>query len=189
MDAGFFYDSNYHLNDIGVCYNTLLLVSDLQRVMGNMHQTALALPHPPMLQRNDAVLSSGVLDGVAYDVTARGVIITRLDEQGKARQILSIPEMIEETEVVSVASGAFAGSIAEEIVLPSTITQLPGRLFAGMERLTKATILSDALPEVGDELLLEANPGIRICVPSELYGTYITDYFWGAYSGQTEALQ
>lgn len=189
MDAGFFYDSNYHLNDIGARYNTLLLVSDVQRVQGNMHQTAAALPHPPVLQRNDAVISSGVQDGIAYDVTARGVIVTGLDEQGKSQQILSIPEMIEEADVIAVASAAFSGSLAEEIVLPPTITQLPGRLFAGMDQLTKATILSETLPEVGDELLLEANPGIRIFVPSDLYGSYITDYFWGAYAGQMEALQ
>jgi len=189
MDAGFFYDSNYHLNDIGARYNTLLLVSDLQRVQGSMRQTASALPHPPVLQRSDAVLSSGVQDGIAYDVTARGAIITGLDEQGKALQILSIPETLEEADVISVASAAFDGSIAEEIVLPSTITQLPGRLFAGMNQLTKATLLSDVLPEIGDELLLEANPGIRIRVPSDLYGSYITDYFWGAYAGQLEALE
>ena len=80
-------------------------------------------------------------------------------------------------------------SIAEEIILPSTVTQLPGRLFAGMDRIAKVTILSEALPEVGDELLVDANPGIKICVPSDLYGSYITDYFWGAYSGQLEAMQ
>lgn len=29
MDAGFFYDSNYHLNDVGMRYNTLLLIADV----------------------------------------------------------------------------------------------------------------------------------------------------------------
>ncbi|MBQ3574256.1 MAG: hypothetical protein IJA26_01175, partial [Clostridia bacterium] len=189
MDAGFFYDSNYHLNDIGVRYNTLLLVSDLQRVQGNMRQTTVALPHPPILQRDDAVLSSGVLDGIAYEITTRGAIITGLDEQGKAIQSISIPDTIEGVNVISANPAAFEGSIAEEIILPSTVTQLPGRLFAGMDRIAKVTILSEALPEVGDELLVDANPGIRICVPSDLYGSYITDYFWGAYSGQLEAMQ
>lgn len=189
MDAGFFYDSNYHLNDIGARYNTLLLIADLQRVQGSMSRTVATLPHPPVLQRNDEVLSSGVQDGIAYDVTARGAIVTGLDEQGKAMQMLSIPETLAEADVISVTAAAFEGSAAEELVLPATITQLPGRLFAGMDKLARVTILSDALPEVGDELLLEANPGIRICVPSDLYGSYITDYFWGAYAGQTEALQ
>ena len=189
MDAGFFYDSNYHLNETGARYNSLLLVSDIQRVLGTMRQTAAALPHPPVLRRDDAVLASGVQDGLTYDVTARGTIVTGLDEQGKALRILNIPETLGEANVISASAGAFAGSAAEEIVLPATIVRLPRRLFAGMDRLVSVTLLAETLPEVGDELLLDANPGIRIRVPAELYGTYSTDYFWGAYAEQLEALQ
>ena len=39
------------------------------------------------------------------------------------------------------------------------------------------------------ELLQDAAAGLKIFVPNELYGTYITDYFWGAYSEQLEALE
>ena len=189
LDAGFFYDSNYHLNDTGVRYNSLLLVADVQRELGSMRQTTAALPHPPVLQRDDAVLASGVEGGIAYDVTARGAIVTGLDAQGKALQTLDIPETLGGAEVVSVGADAFAGSAAEEVVLPSTIARLPGRLFAGMDRLARVTLMAAALPEVGDELLLDANPGVRLRVPADLYGTYTTDYFWGAYSEHLEPLQ
>ncbi len=189
MDAGFFYDSNYHLNDTGMRYYTLLLIADIQRVQGSMRPMASELPHPPVLQRDNAILFSGVEGGVAYDITSRGAVVTGLDEQAKALRILEIPAFLGGAEVVSASSGAFSGSAAEEIILPSTIVQLPKRLFAGMDRLSRATLLSETLPEVGDELLLDAGTGLKILVPDELYGTYITDYFWGAYSEQLEALE
>ena len=188
MDAGYFYDSNYHLNDVGVRYNTLLLVSDVQRLQGSMRQTAAALPHPPVLQRSNAVLASGAEGGIAYEVTAGGAIVTGLDEQGRSLKTLRIPDALGGAAVVSVAADALAGSAAEEIVLPETILRLPERLFAGLDRLSAVTLLAEALPEVGDELLLDASPDLRIRVPAALYGSYITDYFWGVYSPQLEAL-
>lgn len=183
MDAGFFYDSNYHLNDTGVRYNTLLLAGDVLRVLGSVDRETAALPHAPVLQRDNAVLSSGAQNGILYDVTARGAIVTGLDDGGRAAQVLDISSRFGDADVISVASGAFGGCAAEEIVLPDTIARLPGRLFAGADRLRRVTLLAKALPEVGDELLAGAAPGLALFVPEALYGSYITDYFWGVYSG------
>ena len=188
LDAGYFYDSNYHLNETGVRLNTLMLVSDVQRVQGSMRATA-ALPHAPALQRDDAVLASGVEDGIAYDVTARGAVVTGLDGDARARARLVIPETLGGADVVSLASGALAGSAAEEIALPSTIVRLPGRLFAGLDRLAAVELMAETLPEVGDELLEDAAPGLRLRVPADLYGTYLTDYFWGVYADRLEVLE
>ena len=189
LDAGFFYDSNYHLNDTGVRYNTLALIADIQRVRGEMRETAAALPHPPALQRDDAVLASGAEDGFAYDVTARGAIVTGLDAQALEAPTLSVPTTLGGAEVVAVAAGAFDGCAAGEIVLPAGINRLPSRLFAGLDALTRVTLLARTLPEVGDELLADANPNLVLSVPAELYGTYITDYFWGAYSEHMAAME
>ncbi|MBE5807673.1 MAG: hypothetical protein E7317_04965 [Clostridiales bacterium] len=189
MDAGFFYDSNYHLNDTGVRYNTLMLIADVQRLQGSMRQTTVELPYAPLLKRDDAVLSSGTQDGIRYDVTARGAVVTGLDDEARALASLSIPQTLGEADVVSVAAGAFEGSGAVEIVLPSTISALPDRLFAGMAGLESVTLMAEALPEVGDGLLLDAPPEARIRVPAQLYGTYITDYFWGVYTARLEALE
>ena len=188
MDAGYFYDSNYHLNDTGVKYNTLMLVMDVQRVTGRVGPISSALPHPPAIQRGDVVLSEGVEQGFAYEVTPLGAVVTGLDESLKNSAALDVPSTLGGAQVVTVKAGALAGCAAERITLPSTITRLPGRLFQGLDRLVSVTILSEALPEVGDELLSGARADIVIYVPETLYGLYITDYFWGAYAPQLRAL-
>ncbi len=38
------------------------------------------------------------------------------------------------------------------------------------------------LPEVGDGLTDGAPSGMKIYVPDEAYGLYITDYFWTRYT-------
>ena len=49
--------------------------------------------------------------------------------------------------------------------------------------------MAETLPEVGDELLEDAAPGLRLRVPADLYGTYLTDYFWGVYADRLEVLE
>ena len=188
LDAGYFYDSNYHLNDTGMRYNTLILIADVQRIQGEMYPASETLPHPPTLQRENAILASGNENGIIYEVTARGAIITGLDEQGRTLQTLNIPQTLGGANVISVSAEAFADCAAEEITLPDTITHLSGRLFNGATRLEKVNLLSASLPEVGDELLSGANPSLRIYVPANMYGSYIADYFWGAYSERLEAM-
>lgn len=184
MDAGFFYDSNFHLNDTGVLYHSLMLASDVQRILGAMHETAEALPHPPVLNRDNAVLSSGVQDGFAYDVTARGTIVTELDESLKALTVLEIPQSLGGADVITVSADLFDGCRAENIILPSSITKLPGRLFAGTDKLKTVDLYAGDLPEVGNELLDGARAGLMIRVPPQIYVAYVTDYFWGIYSSQ-----
>ena len=65
---------------------------------------------------------------------------------------------------------------------------MPGRLFAGAKQLKTVNLFSEELPEVGDELLKDANADLILRVPSSAYGTYITDYFWGIYSESTQAM-
>ena len=57
-----------------------------------------------------------------------------------------------------------------------------------MDRLTTVSLMATSLPQVGDQLLSGARAGLVIRVPAALYGSYITDYFWGAYAGQIEAI-
>ena len=188
LDAGFFYDSNFHLNDTGVTYNSLLLVGDIQRVTGRMQKTSVSLPHAPALNVEYAVLLSGEENGFIYDLTNRGSVVTGLSEAVKAQSALTLPASLGGADVISVDAGAFEGSAAVQITLPETVTRLPGRLFEGARSLKTVYILSNDLPEVGDELLAGAG-NIMLRVPKELLGTYVTDYFWGAYSANLAAIE
>lgn len=189
IDEGFFYDSNYHLNDIGAQYYSLRLVSNVQRILGNMEKTSVSLPHPPEFVNENKVLSSGNEQGILYDVTLNGCLITGLDEGGRALSHLMIPQEIAGVPVVSVSAKAFASSDAKTIVLPKTIEHLSGSLFNDAKNLKKVELYASQLPEVSEELFKGANPDVILYVPDEMYGTYITDYFWGVNADRMKPIQ
>ena len=182
LDERYFYDSNFHMNDTGAVYNTLLLVNDIKRVTGQQGTVKTPLPQPPEGATDEQILASGSVDGLLYDITAEGVVITGLEEDAKTAQTITVPEQIENSMVRKIDSYAFAGASAQKITLPASVTVLSGHLFENCTQLTRVELLATELPQVGDSLTEGAPEGLVIAVPSEAYGTYLTDYFWARYA-------
>lgn len=185
MDAGYFYDSNFHTNDSGCVYNTVLLVNDIKRVTGKMTVTQTKLPEPPAAGDN-AVIASGSDELFTYDVTAAGVVITGLTEEGKKKESLEVPKVEDNYTVYKIGPMAFTGAKAKEIILPSTISSLGSSPFSDADELEVVFLRSQNLPEIGSGLLKDANDKLVIKVPKDLYGNYVTDYFWGEFASSIE---
>lgn len=181
MDPGYFYDSNFHTNDHGMTYNTMLLVNDIKRERKDTSLSSTFIPYPVAVSQNGAVISSGSTDILTYDVTDTGIIITGLTQSGVQASSITVPDTIEDTAVTGIASHTFEGSQAVNITLPSSVISLSDGAFYGADILRTVTLPCGALPEVGENLLDGASAGIIIRVPSEIYNTYMTDYFWGRY--------
>lgn len=189
LDEGFFYDSNYHLNDTGARYYSLRLAANIQRILGEMKKMSVSFPHAPEFVNENKILSSGNLSGILYDITLNGCVITGLDENGKMIRNLEIPETIDAVPVFSVSEGAFSLSNAQTIVLPETITYLSGSLFSDAPNLQRVELHASFLPEVSEELFENANSSVTLYVPEEMYGTYITDYFWGVNASRMKPME
>ncbi len=181
MDAGYFYDSNFHMNNDGSIYNTMLLVNDIKRMEGSMTPNQTVIPKPPVSSSNADVLSSGELGGLKYDITAKGAVITGLNEEGLSAGTLDIPAEIENAVVYKINTGAFKNCAATKIILPESISVLGTQLFEG-SAVTQVILNATALPEVGDGLADGAAAGLTVYVPADAYGDYVTDYFWSRYS-------
>ncbi|MCR5210208.1 MAG: leucine-rich repeat domain-containing protein [Lachnospiraceae bacterium] len=181
MDPGFFYDSNFHTNDYGMTYNTMLLINDIKRERGDNSLASTSMPYPVAVSQNGAVISSGSTDILTYDVTDTGIIITGLTQDGKKASSITIPDTIGGSTVTGIASHSFDGSVATSITLPRSINSLSDGAFYGASILRDVILPCGALPEVGEELLDGASANISIKVPVEIYNTYMTDYFWGRY--------
>lgn len=54
LDPGYFYDTNYHVNDIGVYVHTANLIQDLENVIGDGDYIPIERPAPPTLNLNPA---------------------------------------------------------------------------------------------------------------------------------------
>ena len=48
MEAGWFYDSNFHLNEAGMTVRTVQLVNDVKNQLGNATKTETELPNMPV---------------------------------------------------------------------------------------------------------------------------------------------
>ena len=189
LDAGYFYDSNFHTNDAGTILNTVLLINDLKRVRMDMTVvTDIDIPKPPTGPVEEEVIATGSLDGFCYAVTSSGVTITGLEEDALKSDKLQIPEQIENYVVIKIENGAFAGCSATEIILPRTISVLSADIFRDAKELTKVYLMCETLPEVGNNLLNGANEHLKIYVPASSYSNYVTDYFWGVYADNLESM-
>lgn len=187
IDAGYFYDSNFHTNDAGTVLNTVLLINDIKRtLMDEMTVTDIDIPKPPASPMEEEVIASGSKDGFDYVVTSSGVTIVGLDEQGMKLERLEISEQIDNYVVIKIDDEAFAGCNAKEIILPSTIKVLSAGIFSDAKQLTRVELPCEGLPEVGNGLLNGANDKLKIYVPKDWYSNYVTDYFWGIYADNIE---
>ena len=189
MDAGYFFDSNFHTNDAGMVYNTVLLINDLKRSFGTMTATNIEIPAPYTPEIEESVALAGVSDGFLYEVTSAGVAIVGLDTEGMTREELEIPSQIENYTVIKISNNAFEGCSAKRIVFPETITVLSANIFKDAHALECVELRSRTLPEVGSSMLAGANNNVKIYVPEELYSNYVTDYFWAIYADSIDKLK
>lgn len=187
FDARYFYDSNFHTNEAGTTYNTILLINDINRVKGKMVKLSVAFPKPPANAGMATVISSGDDGTFTYHITTNGVTITGLVDSKKSGELV-VPDAIENVNVVKIGMNAFKDSKASKVTIPSSVNSLSAALFENSS-ITSVYLNSVTLPEVGNSLLKDCAGGIKIYVPVDLYGNYVTDYFWGIYSDNIEQAQ
>lgn len=189
MHEGYFYDSNYHLNDSGVPYNTKKLVGDVKRVLGDTSITNIEILPPSGAQETDDPDAGDDEYAHLYEYTEQsgGYAIVSVKDEAKDESVLYLPKTYQGKTVYKIARGAFSGCAANRIVIGDNITVFEDGAFSGCAGLTRVDLsvklgASDALPQVGDNLLDGANPNIKIYVPSIKYGAMCADYFWMKYS-------
>ncbi len=189
MHEGYFYDSNYHLNDSGVPYNTKKLVGDIKRALGDTSATDIEILPPSGAQQPDDPSDGDdtYSDLYEYSEQSGGYAVVSVKDEAKGQDVLRLPKTYQGKTVYKIARGAFDGCAASRIIIGDNITVFDDGAFSGCANLTRVDLsvklgASDALPQVGDNLLDGANPNIKIYVPSAKYGAMCADYFWMKYS-------
>lgn len=199
MDEGYFYDSNYHLNNSGVTYRTYTLISDVKRYQKDYSPIDYTILPP---SGNQPIDDSGIIEETPdadydeifdYQEDAYGIKILSVKEEARNLDKLVVPSSINSKIVNRIASDAFVGINAVEIVLPNTMSTLEDGLFGGLDNLSRVTLnlsdnTDDGLPTVSSGLFNNANPMVKIYVPKSRYGQMITDYFWSAHASRIAAM-
>ena len=209
MDEGYFFDSEFHLNNAGVTVRTVRLIDDIKREREILTQTmpSSELPAPPGFKPADKV-EGGVEDNPYYlleVIHGRNdelyYKIIGLTEEGKKQTKLEIPNNIknEDGEFMPVrvlGANALMGAAVEELVLGLNITAIDGWALNGAMSLKKLIVPDGVLPtdisvpNTSSEALItddECCADLKIYVDKDLYEVFAADYFWGDYGRKLTA--
>ena len=186
MDAGWFFDTNFHLNSAGAVINTLLLAEDLKLALGDPTPVTIARPERPGTVQADVTAGNDADAALfVYEAQGSGVTVVGLTEAGKTRATLTVPTVWQGLPVLAVARGAFSGStVLKSVTIQANPLTVQDGAFAGCSGLREIRMLQEnpSLCVVGHGLLedVEAN----VTVPAERFGAYCTNYFWAAHTSR-----
>lgn len=209
LDAGWFYDTNFHLNASGKTVNTYRMIRDIKAMRFDDSATDVALPLMPALSyaaestdegaadSTGAGLSGGTdagTDGSAagenkdaayfiYEKNEDSWTVAGLTAEGAERKQLFVPASYEGLPVTAIGEHAFSENTAvTDIFVPEQIRFISDRAFAGCESLARI-VMESHMPEhclVG-QALLEGTKAF-IVVDEGAAADYKVNYFWSLYA-------
>lgn len=184
MDAGWFFDTNFHLNDAGAVVNTAMLAGELKELLGITEPVTIELPEMPPLGEAEVVSGSNEDENCfCYAPLGDGWEIVGLTDQGKVRECLTIPATHDGQMVVRLAAGALAeNDFLQELTIQESLRAIQDGAFAGCGALTRI-VLEQPNPErlsVGPGLLTGTDGAV--IVPSGRLAAYRTNYFWAVHA-------
>ena len=183
LEAGWFYDTNFHLNTAGARLNTIRLAQDLCAFLG-LPAPAAELPGMPAMAV--AAPAEGDNSDAAcflYAQEGNALRLTGLTDEGCARETLTLPAAVDGLPVVSLAPDVFAGNARiRQITIQGGIARLENGSFAGCTGLERIILLHESPADcpVGSGLL-EGTDAI-VCVPQEHLSAWLTNYFWAVHA-------
>lgn len=182
LESGWFYDSNFHLNDSGATVFTKLLIEDLKVYLEDTSPTGISLPAMPGLAFSGTAADNSDAALFTYRREGDGWVVDGLTDAGRAARRLVLPGAWQGEPVTGVSPTLFAGNTTvEEVVVQPNIGLLYDGMFSGCTALTALTLTGadPAAYTVGDGLRNGAD--FLIYVPAEALDQYRRSYFWQEY--------
>ncbi len=183
MEAGWFYDTNFHLNTAGAQVNTIRLAEALCERLG---LPAPAAELPDMPEMSAAALLPGDNSDAAcflYERDGNALRLTGLTDEGHTRESLTLPTDIGGLPVTSLAPGVFAGNtVIREITVQGNIVRLEDGSFAGCTALERIVLTHESpadCPVSGG--LLDGTDAL-VFVPRQSLSAWMTNYFWAVHA-------
>lgn len=183
MDEGWFYDTNFHLNDSGAMVYTRTFIEDLKLATGNPEIVDIPLPQMPVPPEDVTDGDNSCADMFEYERTEDGLRLTGLTAEGRAAERIVLPFRIGGEKVTDYSPDLFVGNRnIRRVTLQENIGVIYDGSFDGCTRLERI-ILTSRSPNTystGDGLL--EGTSARIYVPSSALETYRTNYSWQKYA-------
>ena len=194
MDEGYFFDSEFHLNNAGVKIRTANLANDLKRELGITEKTAIELPEPPGYRPVDFAGGSETNLYLELEAGVNGAgqavwYIVGLNEEGMKQVSITIPNNVDGIPVYAIRPEAFAGSELRTLIIGDNIASIESSAFGGAENLTAVYVPTSNPDDIGipnsfagDLATNGANSALKIYIPKGSTFNYVSHYFWADYS-------
>lgn len=188
MDAGWFFDTNFHLNEAGQIAYTAELCAALKKARNMTESVSIPVPEMPIaetIRRLDG--DNRDADLFLYERAGEGYRIHGLTQAGKLREELILPSRYRGLPVIGFRADTFAFHDGiRQITVYSNIMLIEDGSFDGCVNLERI-ILKNEFPQtcsVGRDLLKGTNA--RIVVPQGAFSAYATNYFWAQHMERIE---
>ena len=183
-DPGYFYDTNYHLNDDGAVMHTANALRKIKDYLGMEPTVAFDVPEAPVQVDPGTIKSDGVFvyEGPTWGTYA---IVDVTDECRNTLSSVTVPESFEGYPVTDLRSGCFSGCVKMTVLtLPATVETIGSGVFEGCDKLTEVYVHATnasmlTIPESG--LFDGASPALKVFVPRGTIVAYQSNYSWMKY--------
>jgi hypothetical protein len=187
MESGWFYDTNFHLNNSGKIIYTRNLIRAIKAALGDSTPTRIALPQMPSPSDGQAANSDSHRDNsdedcFTWEIKDDTAILTGLSEEGLGRTELTIPADLDGYPLNRLPADVFAGNtILRVVTIQENIRAIDDYAFAGCNALETIRMLHVSPQHclVGQHLLDETNA--TLVVDADLQTQYFLNYTWSMY--------
>ncbi len=188
LDAGWFYDTNFHPNAVGKAVYTRALIRAVKAMLGDSSPTDIPIPEMPPLADGES-WSGDDSDGDCFTYAEENgsLTVTGLTAGGMEKTELTVPSTYEGKPVTVIAPGAFSGAeVLKTLTVQQNVRSIGDGAFAGCAALRRI-VLEQPAPSacrVGQGLL--DGTDAKVYVPAEALSAYRTDYFWSVYGAEIQ---
>lgn len=185
FEAGYFYDTNFHLNDAGVVAHTAGVVRDVLLELGIPTYVDIEIPPAPELphKNTELVLYDENEEYFTFRAEEDGsYTVTGLSALGKTMRELTLPRAYRDRRVTEIADGALSGGILTSLRVPALGTsevqfRFANGAFRGADTLSDLWLFeSDATAVLPPSDFVGVAEGFRVHIPADSF--YASDYNW-----------
>ena len=196
MDWGYFYDTNFHLNDAGVKVYTSVLINNILRETGSASFYLADLPEPPgkkPVETADPSQGTDIPEDprekyFVFSELGGSMIITGTAPEARYMTSLEIPRTAGGMPVIVLAAGALkeCGELTS-LTIRENLTLIEDGAFEGCAMLTSLSLKREEADnlEVSDRVFEGASPSLSLLLYTQTsYDSFSTGYWWAHHAAR-----
>ena len=188
FEKEYFYDSNFHLNDVGMNNYTLLLSDEIKTLKNVTKKNNHSLMDKPALPSSDG---DSNVDNSTYDNQDEDCFeYKKVDDGYKiislksnlSKSSLIVPYSHLNEKITEIDESVFSNqNIVSEVTIQQNIKRLKNNMFASSS-ISKVHIKENDPTKISVGFNLLSNQNISIYVPKGSLSSYLGNYSWSYYS-------